>query len=216
MKLNKEDGGMRKFILATNNENNIAQEITFVRINKLINGYKTSSKSKELLYEKTFNLTNLKTATDVLEEINDVIRSNRSSYDSFSKSFSENKISIFGEHKKESYVPGIPANFKYFKCDWTPRKPDDYLLSNALCLHIREMIELQNFIEIDNKKYVLILNKDDFKRTLLNDDISDNIEKIWVNQNIIWNSEELKMLSTKNFVYIPKEFFGQELKEAAE
>ena len=28
----------------------------------------------------------------------------------------------------------------------------DYLLSNALCLHVKEMIELQNAIEIDNVK----------------------------------------------------------------
>ena len=27
---------------------------------------------------------------------------------------------------------GIPANVKYFKCDWTPRKPEDYLLSTLL------------------------------------------------------------------------------------
>lgn len=216
MKLNKEDGGTRKYILATNNENNIAQEVTFTRISKVINGYKTSSKNKELLYEKTFTLTNLRTAPEVIDEINAVIANNRDNFDSISKSFTENKISIYGEHKKDSIVTGIPANLKYFKCDWTPRKPEDYLLSNALCLHIKEMIELQNAIEVDNKKYVLILNKDDFKKTILNDDVRDTIEKIWVNQNIIWNSEELKLLSTKNFVYIPKEFFGQELKEAAE
>lgn len=47
---------------------------------------------------------------------------------------------------------GFNANVKYFKCDWTPRKPEEYLLSNALCCHIREMIELKNAIEIDNKK----------------------------------------------------------------
>ncbi|MTP16412.1 site-specific DNA-methyltransferase, partial [Turicibacter sanguinis] len=43
LKLNKEDGGERRFILATNNENNIAETITFERIKKVINGYKTSS-----------------------------------------------------------------------------------------------------------------------------------------------------------------------------
>lgn len=59
----------------------------------------------------------------------------------------------------EDYSDGILANLKYFKCDWTPRKPEDYLLSNALCLHIREMIELQNSIEVDNVKNVLILNE---------------------------------------------------------
>lgn len=43
-----------------------------------------------------------------------------------------------------TYSDGISANEKYFKCDWTLCKPKEYLLSNALCLHIWEMIEIQN------------------------------------------------------------------------
>lgn len=39
MNLNKKDGGMRKFILITNNEDNIAERICFDRLNKSINGY---------------------------------------------------------------------------------------------------------------------------------------------------------------------------------
>jgi len=111
---------------------------------------------------------------------------------------------------------GFKANVKYFKCDWTPRKPEDYLLSNALCLHIREMIELQNAIEIDNVKHVLILNKADFKRIVLDPEIYGQIENIWVNQSIVFSAEELKLLQAKGFKYIPREFFGQELREVAE
>lgn len=39
--LNKKFGGNRQFILCTNNENNIAREVTFPRIEKAINGVKT-------------------------------------------------------------------------------------------------------------------------------------------------------------------------------
>ena len=116
----------------------------------------------------------------------------------------------------EDYSDGILANLKYFKCDWTPRKPEDYLLSNVLCLHIREMIELQNSIEVDNVKNVLILNKEDFRKYVLDDEAYAQIENIWVNQNIIFNSAEMEKLNTLGFKYIPREFFGQELKEAAE
>ena len=111
---------------------------------------------------------------------------------------------------------GFKANVKCFKCDWTPRKPEDYLLSNALALHIKEMIEIQNAIEIDNKKNVLILNKTDFKDIILDKKKYAQIERIWVNQNIIFNAKELKLLQEKGYKYIPKEFFGQELREAAE
>lgn len=38
--LNKEDGGNRKFILCTNNENKICEEVTYERIKRIICGYK--------------------------------------------------------------------------------------------------------------------------------------------------------------------------------
>lgn len=37
--LNKDDGGSRKFILCTNNENDIAENVTYQRVNKVIDGY---------------------------------------------------------------------------------------------------------------------------------------------------------------------------------
>lgn len=39
--LNEEDGGNRQFILCTNNENNICTDVTYQRLNKVINGYTT-------------------------------------------------------------------------------------------------------------------------------------------------------------------------------
>ena len=38
MDLNKQDGGYRKFILCTNNENNICEEVTYQRIKTVITG----------------------------------------------------------------------------------------------------------------------------------------------------------------------------------
>lgn len=40
LQLNNEDGGNRKFILCTNNENNIASDICYPRVSKIIQGYK--------------------------------------------------------------------------------------------------------------------------------------------------------------------------------
>jgi adenine-specific DNA-methyltransferase len=46
LELNKEDGGNRKFILCTNNENNICTEVCYPRIDKIINGHVTPNKEK--------------------------------------------------------------------------------------------------------------------------------------------------------------------------
>lgn len=111
---------------------------------------------------------------------------------------------------------GFNCNVKYFKCDWIPRKPENYLLSNALSLHVIEMIELENAIEIDNEVNVVIFNKNDFNKYISDENNYKKIKKLWVNQNIIFDSEELKLLNNKKFKFIPREYFGQELKEAAE
>lgn len=191
--LNAEDGGNRTCIMVTNNEISADEENDFEK-----RGIKKGDVERE---EK--GIAKYVTWPRTICTINGV--------------------DINGQALKGNYLgsdipmaDGFKANVKFFKCDWTPRKPEDYLLSNALCLHIREMIELQNAIEIDNVKNVLILNKSDFKNFILNPEIYGQIQNIWVNQNIILNSEELKLLEAKGYKYIPREFFGQELKEAAE
>ena len=39
MEQNRRDGGNRRFILCTNNENNICEEVTYERIKRVIEGY---------------------------------------------------------------------------------------------------------------------------------------------------------------------------------
>lgn len=46
LELNKQDGGKRKFILCTNNENNIAEEVTYERLKRVIKGYKNKKGEK--------------------------------------------------------------------------------------------------------------------------------------------------------------------------
>lgn len=60
MQLNSEDGGHRKCILVTNNENNICEEVTYERNKRVINGYTTPKgievaglKANTLRYYKT-------------------------------------------------------------------------------------------------------------------------------------------------------------------
>ncbi|HUC88665.1 MAG TPA: site-specific DNA-methyltransferase [Candidatus Paceibacterota bacterium] len=46
LELNKQDGGSRQFILCTNNEKNIATEVCYPRIEKVIQGYKNQKGKK--------------------------------------------------------------------------------------------------------------------------------------------------------------------------
>ena len=46
MSLNSKDNGNRKFILCTNNENEICEKVTYTRISNVINGYKNLKNEK--------------------------------------------------------------------------------------------------------------------------------------------------------------------------
>lgn len=243
--LNKLYGGNRKYILVTNNaigekkekefkkiygkpedypqkymeyeeKYGICSSITYPRLLAVIKGYTHSKDFKEILYEKKFNNQFLNKIEEEKNKIERTINENLSKYDEVKKVYENNSIKIIGLSQKKEKIKGIPHNLKYFKCDWTPRKPKDYLLSNALCFHIKEMIELENAIDIDNERYVVIFNRDDFKKYVLDENKFKKIKKLWVNQNIIFDANEIKLLSEKDFKYLPGEYFSQELKEAAE
>lgn len=214
LSLNNDDGGSRQFIICTNNEVSTSDEIKFLVDNGLIPT--EPSKRKKIEYAEWLQqLKTYKSSEDYQKQI--ACPSYQKMGICLTKTYPRVKTVITGKKVDgKPYQEKYPSNLKYYKCDWTPRKPEDYLLSNALCLHIREMIELQHGIEIDNVRNALILNKADFRKYVMDDAIYGQIENIWVNQNIIFNSDEMERLNVLGFKYIPREFFGQELREAAE
>ena len=52
MELNAEDGGNRQCILVTNNENNIAYDVTYERLYRIINGKGTKGEKFDWQYSK--------------------------------------------------------------------------------------------------------------------------------------------------------------------
>ncbi|MCD8297496.1 MAG: site-specific DNA-methyltransferase [Prevotella sp.] len=73
MQLNAEDGGHRKCILVTNNENNICENVTYERNKRVISGYVTP-KGKEVEGLKANNLRYYKTAFVSRERTNENMR----------------------------------------------------------------------------------------------------------------------------------------------
>ena len=194
--MNAEDGGNRRCIMVTNNEVSVEEAKKLTQ-----QGYKPGDPEWEALGIAKYVTWPRSVCSIEGKDINGY-------------PLKGEYITLSG--KKINMSDGFTANVKYFKCDWTPRKPEDYLLSNALCLHIKEMIELQTAQEVDGVKNVLILNRDDFNKHILNTEAFKKIENIWLNQNMVLSVEEMRLLAQKSFKYIPREYFGQELREAAE
>lgn len=241
--MNKLLGGNRHFILCTNNDvgekkekeykkkygeidsesdkwidwkekYGIASSVTYPRIKSTIEGFKHKKDFKTSLLEKKLTASSLSRIDTVLAQIEEIKEREKNNYTDIMVVVEDNTVKLLGIVKKAKEIEGIPSNLKYYKCDWTERHPEDYFLSNALCLHIKEMIELQNAIEINECKNLLLLNKSDIEKAMKLK--KEQIESIWLNQSIIVGKEEMKFLNEVGFKYIPREFFGQELKEAAE
>lgn len=82
LELNKEDGGSRKFILCTNNENNICEDVTYPRLQTIITGIRQDGKKysdgiptnlkyykTDYVSKKSDNLT-----SDLINHINEMIQ----------------------------------------------------------------------------------------------------------------------------------------------
>lgn len=229
--LNAEDGGHRKCIMVTNNEvsEEEAKELTTKGFKKGDDEWEKMGIAKNVTWPRTFcsingiDINGNALTGDYGIEVESYIEDEESAIVSRTtgnplrtKVYKKVKTQLYPNLEKIKKADGFCSNVKYLKCDWIPRRPEDYLLSNALLSHVREMIELENSIEIDNVSNIVIFNKDDFKKYIINNEKIDMIKNIWVNQNIIFDSDELRILNKKSFKYIPSEYFGQEIKEAAE
>ncbi len=163
LELNKEDGGNRKFILCTNNENNICEEVTYERIKRVIHGYSYVKKKNG---SATVN------------------------------------------------VEGIPANLKYFKTDFIAKDADD--VSEDLLSHIKEMVELENGITLDNKHYLIVLSDEQADELAKNWANYEDVKAIYVSRNVLFTSEQNALFSNVEIHIIPDYYFEYELKEVGE
>lgn len=116
LQLNDEDEGNRQFILITNNEQNICEEVTYPRLKKIINGFKDStgneiaSKEANLRYLKVESLAKTRNPDEmkirIAEKIVPILCVKEMVFDK-DKSVSES-FSIFKSDKK---VIGIYNSF---------------------------------------------------------------------------------------------------------
>lgn len=120
LKLNQEDGGNRRFILCTNNENNICKEVTYPRIKKVIEGYQFTKNNKTILYEKKLTLTLLKETQKILDKVDNVKQENESKYDKIETKFDDGIIRVFGINNAQSFQQGLGGNLHYYKTALIP------------------------------------------------------------------------------------------------
>lgn len=145
--LNKDDGGKRKYILCTNNENNICEEVTYQRL-KNIQG-------------------------------------------------------------------DLPHNLKYYKTEFIPKFGTEESIADSMLERIKELIELEHHIEIDDKKYIILDDEDEIESALARVEAGG---KIFVASGIFLSRSDQRIIEEKgvNLIEIPEYYFREELREVGE
>ncbi len=150
IQLNKEDDGNRRYILCTNNENNICEEVTYQRL------------------------------TNIQEE--------------------------------------LPHNLKYYKTDFIPKmeENEDIVLSDDLLSHIKEMVQLENGIDIDNDKHHIILTDEDADKIEKDWEKYKNCKALYISKNVLLTTSQNALFSSVEINTIPDYYFEGELREVGE
>ena len=150
--LNADDGGARRFILCTNNENDICDTKTYPRLKNVAEGY--------------------------------------GRYDA------------------------LPFNMKYYKTDFVSR--DEEYLSDALLEHIKEMIQLEHGIKLDDSNYMMLMSDEEADELQENWEKYPNLKALYVSKNVLFTTEQCQLFSDVDIYIIPDYYFNFELKEVGE
>jgi adenine-specific DNA-methyltransferase len=112
--LNKEDGGNRKFILCTNNENKICEDVTWQRIKKVSQGYTKPNGEKveglggNIKYLKTDFIKINDTADNLKEKVvetsTEILCLKENTFSKVKDSYNKNQIKIFENNDKYTAI----------------------------------------------------------------------------------------------------------------
>ena len=178
LNLNKLDGGNRSFIMCTNNENKIAEEVCYQRTKNIINGYKFKGIIKQELFTKDIEYKDFENNDKLLKEINYVIDKNQKKYNKINKIIEDDCLRIVGEKKIEKKTDPLQANLKYFKID------EDNFISKSNNDFKTIFKKIREIIQFKNETYNEIINSKDFE-------IYDNDNKVI---SLLFNHLESKKL----------------------
>lgn len=131
MKLNNKDNGKRKFILVTNNQNNICRNVTYERIRKVI--------------------------------------------------------------ENDTYDEGL----KYYKIDFVNTEDKVYYeYSEQLLKYSRELIQIENYIDLDRNDQVKMLLTDEEAEEVIKGD--NAYKKLYIGYDVLLDNSVINMLDSQN------------------
>lgn len=108
LELNKQDGGNRQFILCTNNENSICEEVTYPRIQKVIEGYADQKgiPANVKYFKQTFvpNVTSDKDKRELVNRSTELLCMAENTFENVVKRNSKSEFAIFKNAVKQTAI----------------------------------------------------------------------------------------------------------------
>lgn len=200
--INKEDLGFRKVILCTSNDVGPKQEESYRKSKGL-----TPKEFKEMLLNPTDNWSHYVNENGICHSI------------TYPRVKNVAKGYSYVQSRKEIFIDGISFNLFYYITDYIDRYGDnDLYISDELMNHIKEMVQLENHIKIDNKKYVILNNEEDMIQFMKDKKRLDNCKKLYKPSYIFFNTQQFREINDRGIevITIPEYYFSSELKEVGE
>ena len=215
LELNADDGGNRKFIICTNNQNNICKEITYRRISDVIHSYHYQKCTEEVLFEHEIKLKDIKDPSKLLDMVENIKKENKGRFKKFQTKITDGNLKLTGKSETVD-MEGIPANLKYYRTDFVAKYSDDrdYFIEDKLMEHIVEMIQLENEAAIDNDRYIVLLTDEDAEEFERNADRYHPV-KVYVDGTVFLSQETVEKLEADDveILPVPEYYFAREIRE---
>lgn len=109
-------------------------------------------------------------------------------------------------------------NLKYYKTSYVPRiNTDEENLSKNLMVNIKNLIQLENGIEIDDKIVRVILTEEKIDKFTTNEEELNECEKLYISSDILLTSKQSQIFKDYNIelFIIPEYYFEDEIREVA-
>lgn len=212
LELNIEDGGKRRFILCTNNQNKICEQVTYTRCKGVITSYDYDKSERTMLLERKIKISDFGKA-DIPEEIKAVKKEYSNEYSKFAIQIDGGYVYVYGVTVFKK-MHGIPANLKYYRTEFVPKDTDD--VSDELLSHIAEMIQLEHGVKLDGKNYIMVMSDDEADELERNWDKHKSAKALYISKNVLLTTSQNTLFGSVEIHIIPDDYFKFEMQEVGE
>lgn len=133
--------------------------------------------------------------------------------------YERTKRIITGYQNQKGYnVKGIESNLKYYTVKYIDRfnrEDDGYYIVNELSKYTREMVQLENGIDIEEGTIQIIFSDEDIDKFAKSEELLKKCKIIYLDNNVLITKDEIEKLEKNNIkiCYMPDYYFEKEITE---